>query len=65
MPPRFRIVQGPSDFDPQKTVFFLEERKQWFSWDKVNVEATFEEAEKRLLELQRPPVETKVIKEYN
>ena len=65
MPPRFRIVQYPSDFDPQKTVFHVEERKQWFSWDKVEVKATFEEAEKRLLELQRPPVETKVIKEYN
>jgi hypothetical protein len=62
---RFRIVQRPSSFNPQHAVFYIEERKKWWhSWDRVDVEATFEKAEKRVLELQRPPVETKVIKEY-
>jgi len=61
---RFRIVQCPSSFNPQQAVFYVEKRK-WLQWDKVDVEATFEKAEKRVLELQRPPVETKVIKEYH
>lgn len=62
---RFRIAQRPSDFIPQHAVFCIEERRKWFQWVKVGVEATFEKAEKRVLELQRPPAETKVIKEYN
>jgi hypothetical protein len=62
----FCIVQRPSSFNPQHSVFYIEERRKWWhSWDKVDVEATVEKAEKRVLELQQPPVETKVIKEYN
>lgn len=47
---RFRIVQRPSSFNPQHAVFYVEKRK-WLQWDKVDVEATFEKAEKRVLEL--------------